>query len=150
MENIEALIEGSEKLIKIFGYWPSFHDAEIIELNLWRGEVNSGAGQYIFPVLTLKLHLWEITGDVNPEGYFICRKHTLTTIRFHNVEESKIEGFNHQNAILGLDISQEHRSEGVSPLFAVTLRPAFGIDASFKCVRTEVLDAVPCSEHGAL
>jgi len=30
MENIETLIQGSEKLTNIFGYWPDFHDAEVI------------------------------------------------------------------------------------------------------------------------
>src|SRR5712664_571378 len=148
MKNIEARIEGSEKLTGIFGYWPSFHDAEVIELTFWRGEVNPEAGRYTFPVLTVKLHLWEITRDVNAKGYLVLVKHTLATIRFHDVLESKIEGFNQQNAIFGLDISWEERPEGPLPVFATIFRPAFGVDASLKCMRIEVLDAVPCTEDG--
>jgi hypothetical protein len=150
MTNIEARIEGSEKLTRIFGYWPSFHDAEVMELNFWRGEVNPEAGLYTFPVLTVKLHLWEMTNDVNAKGFLVLRKHTLATIRFLDVLESRIEGFNHQNAILGLDISQEERSEGPSPVFAVIFRPAFGIDAALSCLRVELIDAVPCTEDGAV
>lgn len=81
MTNIETRIQGSEKLINIFGYWPSFHDAEVIELNFWRGNVDPDVGSYDFPVLTVKLHLWEITDDLNGQGYFGRVKHTLTTMR---------------------------------------------------------------------
>ena len=48
MTNIETRIDGSEKLTRIFGYWPSFHDAEVIELNFWRGDVNPEVERYIF------------------------------------------------------------------------------------------------------
>ncbi|PYU05658.1 MAG: hypothetical protein DMG33_10305, partial [Acidobacteria bacterium] len=51
MENIETLIENSRKLTEIFGYWPSFHDAEVIDLHFWRGDVDSEADRYVFPVL---------------------------------------------------------------------------------------------------
>ena len=38
---IESFIDGSEKLVRIFGYWPSFHDAEVIDLHLWREVVEA-------------------------------------------------------------------------------------------------------------
>jgi Immunity protein 50 len=116
MTNVEARIEGSDKLTSIFGFWPSFHDAEVIELNFWRGNVDPGADTYDFPVLTVKIHLWEMTDDVNRQGYFGRQKHTLTTIRFHDVDEFTMEGFNHQNAILGLDIIEEQRAQGPTPV----------------------------------
>ena len=50
MTNIETRIEGSEKLVGIFAYWPTFHDAEVIELNFWRGDVKPEEERYIFPV----------------------------------------------------------------------------------------------------
>jgi hypothetical protein len=31
MPTIESLIAGSEKLTNLFGHWPSFHDAEVLE-----------------------------------------------------------------------------------------------------------------------
>jgi hypothetical protein len=150
MTNIETRIAGSDKLTNIFGYWPSFHDAEVIELNFWRGNVDPDVGSYDFPVLTVKLNLWEITDDLNGQGHFGRHKHTLTTIRFRDVDEFRMEGFNHQNAILGLDIVEEQRPQGPTPVFSVTFRPAFGIGAAFTCLRIGVLDAVPCTEDGAL
>ena len=113
-------------------------------------DINPDVAKYTFPVLTVKLHLWEITNDVNRQGYFRTQKHLLASIRFHDLEELRMEGFNHQNAILGLDITQENRPEGASPVFVVAFRPAFGIDASFKCIRVEVFDVAPCDDKGTL
>jgi hypothetical protein len=147
-QSIGAVIGNSERLIEIFGYWPTFHDAEIIDLHLWRGNVEPEAGRYVFPVLTVKLHVWEITNEVNTEGFLVSRCHTLSTLRFHNVDEFRMEGFNHQNAILGLSIVQEERAQPPSPVFAVRFDAAFGMGASFFCSGVEVVDAVLCSADG--
>jgi hypothetical protein len=141
---IDPLIQGSNKLTGIFGCWPSFHDAEIHELHFWRGDVDPDRESYVFPVLTVKFHVWELTNEVDERGYLICRHHTLTTLRFHDVDEFKMEGFNHQNAIFGLSIDQQEYSPVQSPSFAVRFQPAFGISASFRCFRVEVVDAIPC------
>jgi hypothetical protein len=150
MQNIQSFIEGSKKLTDIFGYWPSFHDAEVIELTLWRGDVEPEASRYIFPVLKARLHVWELTKDVNSKGFLVSKHHTLTTLRFHDVNEFRMEGFNHQNAILGLSITRQDRSEGPTPVFAVHFNPAHGMGASFICSRVEVVDAVRCSNDGKL
>ena len=148
MTNIETRIEGSERLLGIFGYWPSFHDAEVIELHFWRGDANPDSGSYHLPILTVKLHVWEITNNVDDEGYFERVKHTLTTIRFHDVDEFKMEGFNHQNAILGLHIAEQQGSQGPAAVLSVNFRPAFGMMAEFTCLRIGLLDASPCTEDG--
>lgn len=78
MENIESLIQGGEKLTGIFGYWSSFHDAETIDLYFWRGAVEPDQDRYDFPVLTLRIHVWERTNDVNSKGFLVLKHHTLT------------------------------------------------------------------------
>jgi hypothetical protein len=148
MANIELLIRGSEKLTDIFGYWPSFHDAEVLDLHFWRGQSDISKGVYDFPVLTLRIHLWELTKEVNTEGYLVLGHHTLTTLRFSDVHDFEMRDFNHQNSIMELTLSSHERTKPPSPYFAVQLVPAFGINASFKCIGVEVVDAVPCAEDG--
>jgi hypothetical protein len=145
---IESLIEGSEKLIQIIGHWPSFHDAEILDLSLWRGDVDPERNKYVFPVLTLTVHLWEMTKEVDSAGYFVLRDHTLATMKFHNVDRLQMQGFNHQNAIFGLSVDRRERDESPSPYFAVELEPAFGVSASFTCLRVEVVTASRCGRDG--
>ena len=99
-------------------------------------------------MLTVKLHAWELTSEVDERGYLVLRHHTLTTLRFHDVDEFSMEGFNQQNAIFELSIEQRERNDGPSPFFFVEFRPAFGMSASFKCFRVEVVDAVRCTKDG--
>ena len=147
MPNVEEFIDSSKKLTDIFGYWPSFHDAEILELTFRRGDVDPDAGRYIFPVLQTRMHLWELTNETGP---LVREHHTLATLRFHDVDEFRMEGFNHQNAILGLSIVRQERTSGRSPVFAVHFDPAFGMGATFVCGRVEVIDAAACSTEGKL
>jgi hypothetical protein len=150
MPGIESLISGSQKLTGIFGYWPSFHDAEIIDFQFWRGDVDPDQKRYVFPVLTVKLHVWELSKEVDQRGFIVLRHHTLSTLRFHHVEEFSMEGFNHQNAIFELFIEQKERTDGPSPFFSVEFRPAFGMGAAFRCYQIEVLTAVPFTKEGKL
>jgi len=57
MENTETLIQGSEKLTNIFGYWPDFHDAEVLEIYFWRGDVDPDQNRFDFPVFSIPGHL---------------------------------------------------------------------------------------------
>ncbi|HYT21112.1 MAG TPA: Imm50 family immunity protein [Candidatus Polarisedimenticolia bacterium] len=106
MSEIASLIVGSEKLTSIFGRWPSFHDAEIHDLHLQRGYINPEDQVYEFPLLTVRLHLWLMTRDIDQKGFYVSTKHTLTKMKFYDVDNFRMEGFNHQNAIFGLGIEQ--------------------------------------------
>src|SRR5688500_17681908 len=109
----EKVIEGSERLTSIFGYWPSFHDAEVIEFSLWRGNIDPDAGVYTLPILTTKIHLWELTSEIDARGYYVLRHRTLATLRFHEVDEFCMDGFNHQNQIFSLNISSDEHEAGL-------------------------------------
>ena len=62
---LEQLIVGSEKVTSIFSGWPSFHDAEVTEVHLDRGEINTKANKFDYPVMTLKVLVWNLTSRVN-------------------------------------------------------------------------------------
>jgi hypothetical protein len=148
MSEIAPLIAGREKLTSIFGRWPSFHDAEVHELRFQRGHIDTDAQVYEFPCLTVKLHHWLMTNEIDQKGYYVSTKHTLTTVKFFDVDNFKMEGFNHQNAIFGLEIDQKTREEGPTPYFTVDFEPSFGIDATFTALRIEIVEAVPCDAEG--
>jgi hypothetical protein len=69
MSEIALLIVGSEKLTSIFGRWPSFHDAEIHDLHLQRGYINPEDQVYECPLLTVRLHRWLMTRDIDQKGF---------------------------------------------------------------------------------
>jgi hypothetical protein len=145
-----AVFEGSGKLTDLFGYWPTFHDAEVHELLLDRGNVDPDGSSYVFPILTVKIHVFEMTNEVDSAGYFVLTKHTLVTLRFHDVEDCRLNGFNQQNAINGLTVAEADAGSRRLPLLGVRMDAAYGLDASFKCSKCEVLAAVPCDKKGRL
>jgi hypothetical protein len=139
-----TVVAGHERLTSMFGRWPSFHDAEVVDLHLWRGEVKPGDwdDSNVFPVLTVKLRILEATQiGATDAGHDV-----LATLRFHDVDDLKLEGFNHVNQIVELSLSIQPRgafTDGspLPPYIVVEFKNGFGIAASFKCFRIEVLDA---------
>jgi hypothetical protein len=90
----------AEILEKAFGGWPSFHDAEILNLELDR----SGP--------TVLLHTLTFTSGGgnsqarNASDEMAERQHYKVTFRFDVVDNFVLEDFNHQNVIWGLAFKQ--------------------------------------------
>jgi len=152
-----AIIKNSRKIIDIFGYWPTFHDAWIYGLNLsvaggkpWEPDSES-------PVLDMRIHVFEMTREVTEEGYYVLDKHTLADLRFRNVESLSLENFSYQNSIFELIFGLEPTSypfgggpaEGPPPnVITVKCISSCGLHGEFKCNSAEVLSVIPCDEDG--
>jgi len=148
MPDVTALVAGSEKLTRIFGGWPSFHDAEVHEMHLERESKRQRPKLHEFPRMTAKIHLWTSTKEVDHRGYYVLTNHTLVTMRFEEVDDLKLEGFNHQNVIFGIQISRVERDEEPSAPFAVDFDSIFGVGATFTCRRVEIISAEPFEVEG--
>src|SRR3712207_6464669 len=83
MRSEAMLIENSEAVVSVFGYWPAFHDANVLSLVV--SETSAS--------LALTLHVWEMTNDVDEQGYFILRKHHLVSLKFEAVSQLQIRDF---------------------------------------------------------
>jgi hypothetical protein len=140
-KNIESsLFEGADKLVPFFRTWPCFHDAEIVELHLWRGHVYAGDwdDRNIFPILTIKVLVLEATQP----GATGAGNDVLVTLRFHDVDQVELRDFNHNNSIVGLSVNKQSRGaaeDELAPYLAVVLEQGFGLSASFRCFRVEIL-----------
>jgi hypothetical protein len=154
-ESIESLIDGTEKLRAFFDAWPCFHDAEVIELHLWRGHVYPGDwdDRNVFPVLTAKIRVLEATQP----GATGAGNDVLVTLRFHDVNDLKMQDFNHDNSIVALSVSKQPRGhfttgEELPPYLVVAFEKGFGLAASFRCFRIEVLsvESAPAGPLGKL
>lgn len=56
-------IDGAQELYDRFGYWPSFHDAEIISLHLSRASPSS-----------LIIHTREMTDQLDERNFYVLTK----------------------------------------------------------------------------
>jgi Immunity protein 50 len=146
---IESLVQDSQKLTALFGSWPSFHDAEVVDLHLWRGDVKPGDwdDRNVFPIVTVKLR---VLGATQP-GATDSGRDVFVTLRFHDVDDFKMDRFDHINMIFELSISTQERGtftsgERLPPYLIVSFEPSAGIRMSFRCFRIAVVDAVYCED----
>jgi hypothetical protein len=141
MTDPATFVEQCDRLTTLFGGWPSFHDAEVHAMDLWRGDVCPARNSWVGAVLTAKIQVLEATQrGANHSG-----NDTLVTLRFHDIDRLELRGFNHQNAIIGLWFENESRGDG-PPYIHVEFQQAHGVQATFVCLRVEFLSAEPYSD----
>ncbi|HJZ92981.1 MAG TPA: Imm50 family immunity protein [Gemmataceae bacterium] len=137
-------IAGSEKLLSIFGYWPSFHDAEVLWMRLDRHPHGEGNG----PTLEVLVHAFEMTSEINPEGYYVLRHQVLVHMQFREIVELTLDGFNIQNVLWGIEVSALPESLQNHRHFDVRFDSSYGVQAAFQCKAVEIVAVTPCTEKG--
>ena len=111
-EILHGVSGGTDLLAWFVGHVPSFHDAEILSVLLDR----NGS------VAKLAIHTWEMTTDIDGDGYFINRKHVVVSFELSGVTEVSLTGFNHQNVISGLSI-EKTAERHIQHFYRTVLRP---------------------------
>lgn len=114
------------------GDWPNFHDAEIIDLHIWRGDVRPDDGVYVFPQITVRVELCALQHPFT------------TTLKFEDCNSVVMPGFNHQNPIMDLHFGLEERGflnngSPMTPYIVVHFKPCWEFGLSFKCFRASVV-----------
>lgn len=114
-------ITGAQELYDWFGFWPSFHDAEVIELHLNRRAPSC-----------LAIHTWEMTNRLDSKGYYELEKHVVVEFTFEDISALSLEGFGQQNVIFGLAIEKTEAG------FRLTLDPCYGLSGSIAAERMSI------------
>lgn len=130
---MDVEISNSEAVTSIFGYWPNFHDAEVVELSLMRTGESSA-----FPSARVKIHAFLVTSQMDDRGRYVTIDHSLVTMLFERIEGLALESFNHQNAIDRLRIEAIDGDR-----LAVNFEAAYGLDCAFQCRSASVLSVEP-------
>jgi hypothetical protein len=103
-------INGAQDLYDWFGYWPGFHDAEVLKLRLSIGEPSY-----------LVVHTWEMTNKVNDKGFYDLTKHIVVEFALEGLSNVKI-GDLWEGSIL-LDLGFERTEQG----FRLDFSAAYGM-----------------------
>jgi hypothetical protein len=96
-------IPGAADVIAWFGYWPTFHDSEVLSIHLNR----SGESQVV-------LYAFEMTPEVDSQGHYILAKHVIVTFTLtgfpltqYGNTDTRIECFNYQNMLSSVSVNQK-------------------------------------------
>lgn len=143
MEEIDPrmVVAGSDLILDHAGAWPNFHDAEIIDLHFWQGDVRPEQDVYVGPQITATLKLCALQFPI------------VTVLKFENCDAIRMPEFSGQNPIMDLQFGMEERgtmNDGtpLTPYILVHFLPAFGFELSFKCFQVSVLSARPAPREG--
>ena len=137
-ETAFELVKGHEKLVEIFGRWPSFHDSEVLSIRVDR----RGRDEWEGPVAYVSVHVFEGYRESESSTEVKWRNHTVVTFRFAPVADLTLTAFNQQNAIWNLTfelVSPESTDQPwIGPVYRVSFQPSFGVDLSFLCGSVEI------------
>jgi Immunity protein 50 len=131
-------IPGAAEVIQWFGYWPTFHDAEVLSIKLDR----SGTS-------TLAIRAFETTREVDSSGHYVQAKHATVTFYFegfprdqYGITNIRIEGFNHQNVLGNAEVKRTAQG------YELVLWGCYGVEGSLGCerIRVELTPGAPSVE----
>jgi hypothetical protein len=114
-------ISGSQKVVEWFGYWPSFHDAEVISVELYRTGTSC-----------LKVHAFRTRDEVNEHGHYVTDRHAIVSFLVEDISALSLHDFNHQNVLSGLSIKKGDDQ------FELSLGGCFGLQGSIKAALLSV------------
>lgn len=84
-------------VIDWFGHVPRFHDSEIVSIELNRWPKPS----------IIRVHAFQTNSDTDERGHYRLDKHALVTFALGEVREQQFEFWNHQNAMMAIEVSEE-------------------------------------------
>lgn len=133
VERNTSRVRNRELLTNVFGYWPSFHDAEVLRIELSRGG----------PTLISDVYVFRMTSAVDANGYYVLDNQVIATLAFSNVVTLSLSAFNHQNVLMELSIVdvRSEQNEGIN--YQVQFSSSFGVEAEFRCGSIEVVSVTP-------
>jgi len=103
-------LDGAADVISWFGYMPSFHDAEVLEISLHRNRDSR-----------IALYYWNTTNQLDEAGEFVRDKHAVVTFKLTGITDLSLEGFSHQKVIFGVEV------EELDGRLKLELQPSYGV-----------------------
>src|SRR5271169_2744095 len=121
MQNAIHEVPGADALFQWFGYWPDFHDAEVLEIDLNR----SGSSR-------VRVHTFHVSDQVGKDGCYVCVKHVVVSFLLEGLKTVQLAGFNNQNVVSEVALM---RTDGGFQLF---LEPCYGAEGSLTAERIRI------------
>ncbi len=98
----KLVIPGAELAIEILGYWPSFHDAEVISFSVSRGL--PGVSSVSVAKMLVNVRDYKEVGAGTADYEYVCCNSVLIEFVFTDVRSLSLSDFNHQNVINAINI----------------------------------------------
>lgn len=129
-----ASIQGYEELVSALGYWPSFHDAEVLSFTLARGAEPDEKRSVAQMVVQVRQYEARHEGTAKYEMALV--QNVVITFFFEGVEAVEVEDFNFQNVIDSLRVLPA--AELPSAMLRVEVESIYGFGARWLCKEARI------------
>lgn len=123
----------TEKVTDALGYWPSFHDAEVISFSAARAA--PGQGGKTSARLCVNVCQYKEVGVGTADYEIVCCKSVLIEFLFTDLKFLSLEDFNHQNVINSIKFSRLE-----NPSIEVEFESIYGAGGVIRCANVEISD----------
>jgi hypothetical protein len=120
-EAVAPAVQGADDVVRWFGKWPRFHDAEVLQLDLRQRGRSS-----------VRLHAFRMTDEIDATGHFVLDQHAVVTFWLEGVSDLELADFSNQNVIFGLAL------EPVPNGFRLVLSQSFGIAGFIEAAQVSI------------
>ena len=137
-------IPGTEEVLSALGWWPSFHDAEVINFSLSRGATADAKESEAR--LDVQVREYEPRHEGTAQYELVLVKNVIIRFAFAGVQDVQVEDFNFQNVIDALHIQTE--ATAGKPRLRVEVESIYGFGATWLCSSAMVasVSRLPTSE----
>jgi hypothetical protein len=122
---VEQFVENGERLVQAMGYWPSFHDANVVDV------IRGG------DFFSVKIHVFAMTDKVDADGYYVLDKHHLVTFEFRKVQTNSLPSDYTSDCLDRLVFDRS--GEMVQAIFESHM----GQDGTVVCAEAVITDVLP-------
>ena len=124
------LVTNGEKLVEAMGYWPSFHDANVLEVSRCPGSFST------------TIHVFSMTDQVDTAGYYILEKHHLVTLVMLGVQGNSLP------TDYSSDCLEELTFQRVGDMLQINFESVMGQSGTILCSGAEIQAVIPCTSDG--
>jgi len=128
-------IPGAEEVVAALGYWPSFHDAEVLAFSMSRGEKPTDYKSEARIEVQVQEYAPSHEGTAQFEMSIV--KNVIISFVFTGVESLQVEDFNFQNVINSIRIEQDTSITAAGKL-RVEVESIYGFGATWLCKSAQV------------
>jgi len=126
------LVEQSELLVEAMGLWPSFHDAKVLGISRLQN----------YCIATI--HVFEMTREVDSQGYFILRNHHRVEMSMLGVHSDSLPRHYTGDVLSALAVRRD------GDLIRVDFESHMDNDGSIVCEHVRLVSVDPCDGDGVV
>ncbi len=119
------------KVVDYLGSWPSFHDAQVLNVEL----------DAKIPTIIMRVYAFETDKTLDEKGHYKRIKNCIITLKFFSIQDLELYDFNYQNVLFNLEFKI------IKKKIKVLINSSYGLNGKFVCEKAEIISVESCKAY---